>query len=59
MRVRGLRHMDVRQTQLWSRAAFVPVNPDEGYRRSHFAPPQPDQPSRSVGDYCAAVLNLR
>ena len=28
----------------------------EGYRRSHFGPPQPDQPAASVGDYCAAVL---
>ena len=30
----------------------------EGYRRSHFGPPQPDQPAASVGDYCAAVLTL-
>ena len=29
----------------------------EGYRRSHFGPPQPDQPAASVGDYCAAVLS--
>ena len=28
----------------------------EGYTRSHFGPPQPDQPAASVGDYCAAVL---
>ena len=28
----------------------------EGYRRSHFGLPQPDQPAASVGDYCAAVL---
>ena len=31
----------------------------EGYTRSHFGPPQPDQPAASVGDYCAAVLNLQ
>ena len=30
----------------------------EGYTRSHFGPPQPDQPAASVGDYCAAVLTL-
>ena len=29
----------------------------EGYTRSHFGPPQPDQPAASVGDYCAAVLS--
>ena len=28
----------------------------EGYTRSHFGPPQPDQPAASVGDYCSAVL---
>ena len=30
----------------------------EGYRRSHFGPPQPAIPAASVGDYCAAVLSI-
>ena len=37
----------------------VRVTLTEGYRRSHFGPPQPDQPAASVGDYCAAVLRTR
>ena len=39
--------------------AFHQVNPDEGYRRSHMGPPQPDNPAASMGDYCAAVLSKK
>ena len=50
-----------RRTRAYKSTRYIPRLPvratlTEGYRRSHFGPPQPDQPAASVGDYCAAVL---
>ena len=50
-----------RRTRAYISTRYIPPPPvratlTEGYTRSHFGPPQPDQPAASVGDYCAAVL---
>ncbi|HUT48347.1 MAG TPA: hypothetical protein VM325_03335, partial [Alphaproteobacteria bacterium] len=40
--------------------AFGQLHPDQRlHRRSHIAPPQSDNPTASMGDYCAAVLSAR
>ena len=63
MLIPSTRH--ARRTRAYKSTQYTPPPPPrlpvratltEGYTRSHFGPPQPDQPAASVGDYCAAVL---